>query len=130
MRVVVRFLWDLLLETETDAKTRLPDSPHLLPDLSTNQLCGHLDPVLAYLLSRGANIESRQQWAENGWTVVRMDDFFYKEEIGSRFTYPPFVQWSYADPHYGDGNSLNCMICRNSLQARFDPSDPERTIGS
>ena len=78
-------------------KTRLPDQHQILFDPQTDTICGHLGPVLAYLRSRSVNIVSREQM-ENGWLVIRLDDFFYKGEIDSRFERPPFLEWVYADP--------------------------------
>lgn len=37
--------------------------------------------------------------------------------------------WGYADPHWGNGNSIACRECGCVLEARFDASDPQGTMG-
>ena len=91
-------------------------------------LCEHLQPVLAYLLARGAGIETHQL-RDSCWETITLNDFFYKREIETWFVLPACVAWAYADPHFGEGNSLNCSACQCSLVSRFDASHPDRTLG-
>lgn len=110
-------------------KRPLPSSRGVLVGPDADEICGHLKPVLEWLLAEGATVARLDKSLPNARLAVVLDSFFYKNQIYTRFDIPDFVVWSYADAHYGEGNSLWCGVCRNSVEGRFDQSDPENTIG-
>lgn len=110
-------------------KRTLPKESKPLLTGKEDELCGHLRPVLEFLLAKGVGIE-RRDLDYLGWPLtVVLDGFFYRPEIYGAFEVPDFVVWSWADPHYGTGNTLSCQVCRTSLESRFDLSDPDGTLG-
>ena len=110
-------------------KQHLPQERVGLISIDPDEICGHLKPILQYLQAEGAAIERRDKSLPNCRLAVVLDSFFYRNQIYSKFEIPPFIVWSYADAHYGEGNQLWCEVCHNSLESKFDQSDPERTIG-
>ena len=98
-------------------------------DADADELCAHLQPVLAYLLGRSAHVAERYKDEPGLRLVVRLDDFFYRRDIYTNFDVPAFIQWEYAEPHFGEGHRLCCDVCRHAIESRFDPHDPARTLG-
>jgi hypothetical protein len=111
------------------SKQTLPKEQRVMFDSDSDELCAHLQPVLKYLLAKGGCIERLEKNLPGSRLVVVLSTFFYKKEMLAAFDMPGFVVWEYADPHYGVGNSINCEICRNSIEGGFDLSDPHKTLG-
>ncbi|HZS10250.1 MAG TPA: hypothetical protein VFD58_35810 [Blastocatellia bacterium] len=128
---MLRFILSKFSQKPTDStkKVKLPDREEPLISPNADEICGHLKPVLDYLLSGGAAIERAERDPASGWLAVTLNDFFHRDQIYDLFEVPRFIKWDYADPHYGQGNSLICAVCGNSLESRFDLSDPVKTLG-
>lgn len=90
--------------------------------------CGHLAPVLADLVGRGARVLATPA-EPGGYRSVLLDVPLVRDDVGARFDLPGFVTWGWADPHYGTGNTLSCTVCRCALEGCFDPRDPARSLG-
>jgi hypothetical protein len=101
----------------------------VLPDQSKDHLCNHLQPVLDDFLANGARVVRCDLDLPGVRANVVIDKFINKDEVSSAFDISESVLWSWADPHYGTGNSLICKRCRAALEGHFEIRDPQGTLG-
>jgi len=94
-----------------------------------SEVCEHLRPISDYYRGRGVAVQDATIVPETGYKIVRLDGFVYRKEILSWLEHSASLKWRWADPHYGEGNSVLCKTCKMAIEGKFDLSDPDKTLG-